>query len=372
MKRASCFPALQALAAVACCQFAGSIAAQNYTIPVVVHVLWNSPVENISDAQIMSGLDALNAGFNSLSTGPLDPPYDTLAANMEIGFCLASTGPDGTPTTGIDRIQTPLAEQGGAPGTYLNQWPPDHYLNIWLIGNYAQGGHHTTYSPAEAAGNPSEDGIMIPHYSMGSFGTSSPYHANTIIFHAGRYLNLKLLWEDPIEPGELPCGDDGVSDTPICKLFTDCLEATDGCSGNDPLMVENYMTYSYCTRMFTQGQRDRVHAALNDPLAGRNNLWTPANLALTGCGTSSIQDHSNGFSPLQLTSLPMPGQWTIQLPEAGYWQVAVFNGAGLQVTQWRTTRQQTLLDLSGQAPGLYVVRATQPDGRSLTGKVARP
>lgn len=46
--------------------------------------------------------------------------------------------------------------------------------------------------------------------------------------------------------------------------------------------VENYMEYSYCSKMFTIGQTERMHAALNHTAGERNNLWTEANLQLTG------------------------------------------------------------------------------------------
>src|SRR3989337_865724 len=36
---------------------------QPVTIPVVVHVVWHDELENVSDAQIQSQIDALNADF---------------------------------------------------------------------------------------------------------------------------------------------------------------------------------------------------------------------------------------------------------------------------------------------------------------------
>ena len=42
------------------------------------------------------------------------------------------------------------------------------------------------------------------------------------------------------------------------------------------------MDYSFCSNMFTLGQAQRMQAALNSSQAGRNNLWTSANLVATG------------------------------------------------------------------------------------------
>src|SRR6185295_352664 len=42
------------------------------------------------------------------------------------------------------------------------------------------------------------------------------------------------------------------------------------------------MDYSFCSRMFTDGQADAMQGTLNYSQAGRNNLWTSANLTATG------------------------------------------------------------------------------------------
>lgn len=46
--------------------------------------------------------------------------------------------------------------------------------------------------------------------------------------------------------------------------------------------IQNFMEYSYCSNMWTIGQCDRMYAALNSPLSGRNNLWSTSNLIATG------------------------------------------------------------------------------------------
>ncbi|MBK9175915.1 MAG: T9SS type A sorting domain-containing protein [Flavobacteriales bacterium] len=46
--------------------------------------------------------------------------------------------------------------------------------------------------------------------------------------------------------------------------------------------VENYMEYSYCSKMFTEGQRTRARAALQSTTTQRANLWTEENLSSTG------------------------------------------------------------------------------------------
>lgn len=46
--------------------------------------------------------------------------------------------------------------------------------------------------------------------------------------------------------------------------------------------VENYMEYSYCSKMYTYDQKARMQAALQATLSARNNLWINSNLAATG------------------------------------------------------------------------------------------
>ncbi|MFN5022334.1 MAG: hypothetical protein ACK5GP_11835, partial [bacterium] len=75
------------------------------TIPVVVHVVYNNPVENISEAQIISQITSLNADFTKSNNDFSKVPsvFAKLAANTSIRFELAKTDPMGKSTTGIIR-----------------------------------------------------------------------------------------------------------------------------------------------------------------------------------------------------------------------------------------------------------------------------
>jgi len=52
--------------------------------------------------------------------------------------------------------------------------------------------------------------------------------------------------------------------------------------------VQNYMDYSYCSHMFTNGQKDRMRLALSAGISGRSSLWTDANRALTGTDQNAL------------------------------------------------------------------------------------
>ena len=78
------------------------------TIPVVVHVVWNTNQQNISDAQINSQIDVLNEDYRRTNIDAINTPqvWSSISADTEIEFCLASVDPNGAFTTGITRTQT--------------------------------------------------------------------------------------------------------------------------------------------------------------------------------------------------------------------------------------------------------------------------
>ncbi|WP_431214848.1 hypothetical protein ACQ86N_08880 [Puia sp. P3] len=78
------------------------------TIPVVVHIVYNNSSQNISDAQVASQLDVLNAdyGKHNADTSLVPAYYSGLAADCGIRFVLAGVDTDGRVTTGIVRTRS--------------------------------------------------------------------------------------------------------------------------------------------------------------------------------------------------------------------------------------------------------------------------
>ena len=81
-------------------------------IPVVVHVVWRTNAENISDAQIASQIAVLNRDFRKTNAdvGSTPSVFAPLCADARIEFELASTDPSGNPTDGIVRVKTTTAD----------------------------------------------------------------------------------------------------------------------------------------------------------------------------------------------------------------------------------------------------------------------
>lgn len=241
-----------------------------YTIPVVVHVLYSTSAQNITDAQIQSQIDVLNADFRRQNSDAGNTPsaFSSLAADCEINFCLASTDPNGNPTTGITRTSTTVTSWSTNDAMKYSSsggkdaWPRGSYLNLWVCN---LGGGILGY--AQFPGGPAAtDGVVIGYKYFGTVGqATAPFNLGRTGTHeVGHWLNLNHIWGDD---GTSCSGTDNVSDTPNqagenygCPSFP----RTDACSGGNGVMFMNYMDYTddACMNMFTQGQKARMVAQL--------------------------------------------------------------------------------------------------------------
>jgi len=235
------------------------------TIPVVFHVVWRTgyPQQNVSDAQIMSQLDALNRDFNLLNTDAANTPSIFTPANPNIQFCLATRDPNGNSTTGIIRRQTSVT--GFDAGNYMSYykfggseaWSAPlgsacPYLNIYVC-----------ELNGSLIGVASGQIVAVDYAYFGTVGTlGSNYNKGRVATHeVGHWLNLRHIW------GDANCGDDLVNDTPLHNTYNFGCPAyphLSTCVGSPIEMTMNYMdyTYDYCKYMFTQGQVDRMRATL--------------------------------------------------------------------------------------------------------------
>ena len=235
------------------------------TIPVVVHVLYNTSAQNISDAQVQSQIDVLNSDYHKLNADRSKVPsaFSGLIADAGVQFVLAKRDPNGLATTGVIHKSTSatsfdtsdkmkFSSQGGD-----DAWPATAYLNLWVC-NLGGGLLGYAQFPGGAAAT---DGVAILYSSFGSGGSAvSPYNLGRTATHeVGHWLNLRHIW------GDANCGDDMVSDTPTqqtsnfgCPVFPH-VTCSNGSNGD---MFMNYMDYvdDACMQMFSSGQGDRMDA----------------------------------------------------------------------------------------------------------------
>ncbi|MCB0789477.1 MAG: hypothetical protein KDB75_09250, partial [Flavobacteriales bacterium] len=243
-----------------------------YVIPVVFHIIHNNGPENISNEQVIDAVRVLNDDFNKLNADwdNVNAAFLGLVADVGVQFRLATKDPFGNCTNGITRTVSTLTYQGDQDMKDLVQWPRNKYLNVWVAAS-ADGAAGYTFRPNAVSQSwaASWDGIVLLHNYTGSIGTSAPSRSRTLTHEVGHWINLAHTWGNSNEPGLTSnCnGDDNVSDTPNTIGWTSCSLNGSTCGSLDN--VENYMEYSYCSKMFTEGQKQRMLAALNSGTAQR-------------------------------------------------------------------------------------------------------
>ncbi len=257
------------------------------TIPVVVHVIYNTSAENISDAQVLSQITVLNEDFRRTNSDA-DNTWSQ-AADSEIEFCMATVDPNGNATNGITRTSTSVSAFSTNDNMKFSSsgghdaWPASDYLNVWVCD--ISGG---ILGYAQFPGGPaSTDGVVIDYQYMGTIGTAtSPFDLGRTGTHeVGHWLNLRHIW------GDGGCGvDDFVADTPTSDGANyGCATGHVSCGSTD--MVENYMDYSddACMNLFTTGQKSRMRA-LFDTGGARQSI-----LNSNGCGEGSTPTCDDGI-----------------------------------------------------------------------------
>jgi hypothetical protein len=344
-------------------------------IPVVVHVVYRTTTENISDAQIQSQISVLNQDFRKLNADAGNTPaaFAGLVADCQINFCLATRDPNGAATTGITRTKTrktafstnddvKKSSRGGK-----DPWPASSYLNLWVC-NLSNGILGYAQFPG---GSAATDGVVINYKAMGTTGTATyPFNLGRTATHeVGHWLNLRHIWGDD---GTGCTGSDLVSDTPNqadenygCPAFP-AVSCSNGPNGD---MFMNYMDYTddRCMYMFTTGQSGRMNAVLSGtrvsllsssgcvaPLV-YNQPETDNSVSESVGEVALYQNHPNPFNPS--TSI------SFNLPEGGQVSLKVFDMSGKEVANlvnsyFDAGRHSVNFDASSLASGVYYYKLT--------------
>lgn len=247
-------------------------AAAPVSIPVVVHVVYNTSRENISTTQIKSQIKVLNKDYRAKNTdrSKVPPVWTGLVTDVGVQFALATKDPNGKPTTGITRTKTNRTSfdtddsvKSSATGG-RNPWTTSKYLNIWVC-TLANG----ILGYAQFPGGPKKtDGVVILNTAFGTTGTAAaPFNLGRTTTHeVGHWLNLRHIWADT----EDCSGSDFVADTPNAagpnygKPTFPHISCYNGPNGD---MFMNYLDYvdDDAMFMFTTQQVARMQTALNGP-----------------------------------------------------------------------------------------------------------
>lgn len=349
-----------------------------YVIPVVFHVYGTTQGGMpVNDAIIIDAMNKLNIDFHGLN-----PDYGTVHNNFlsirdimpDVTFALAEKDPSGNPTTGI--VYHPVAA-GFANGSgydaaiQADAWDNYKYMNIYIQNDLFNDGITNNsgyaYYPSTSMSNNNTARIVYNGAYLGVNCTWEPEFASTLTHEYGHWLNLIHTFD-----GGCVAPNDQVADTPPCDYLGSSYPCHASASSNAPLNctsqlinAENYMDYSGatgCYKMFTQGQVQRMYAALSHP--SRQPLWQTSNLIATGldylCSSSGVLSY--GTKNFKIAPNPSTGNFTI-IPAFNAEildELFVTNSVGLQVYSQQVTSSGNInIDISTQPRGIYFLHLIQ-------------
>ena len=344
------------------------------TIPVVVHVLYSTTAENISDAQIQSQIDVLNEDFHKLNTDANKVPaaFASLAADPGIQFVLAKRTPAGAATNGIERKSSTTTTWGTADKIKkastggLDAWNASQYLNLW-VGTIGGGILGYAQFPGGAAAT---DGVVISPVYFGRTGSvTAPFNLGRTGSHeVGHWLNLNHIWGDD---GTACTGTDNVADTPnqadenYGKPTFPQVSCSNGPNGD---MFMNYMDYvdDNAMFMFSTGQSSRMNALFGTGGARVSLLTSQGGVSPTGgtCPTPASLTASS------ITNTSATVAWGAATGATSYNLQYRVSGGATWTTVSQTATSKSLTGLTAGTTYQYQVQTVCSTGSSAYSAIA--
>ena len=363
-------------------------------IPVVVHIIHDNGVGNISDQQVLDALMILNTDYNrqnadaAMTRNTPTAPFAPQGGMMDVKFRLAQIDPNGNCTNGIVRVNAPgltynaddackYSVNGGS-----DQWPMDKYINIWVVNSIAGGGTGIILGYAYLPYFPNGEnyGILIRNDSFGTIETASTADGRTLTHEMGHLLGLQHIF-DAGWNGSSGChtddcnqaGDYCCDTPPQQQSYWGCQTALNSCNdvpfndtyGFDALdQIENYMSYNSCQNMFSIDQVGIMAQNFID-INFMAAMITPANIIATGINNPQILCKSD-FDASRTSMCPgdsvLFNDRSFHNPSSWSWTVT----PGIQGVDWdfcagstSTTQNPAIRFYSS---GSYTIALTVSDG----------
>ena len=338
---------------------------QTIVIPVVVHVLYYNSFENISEEQIKSQIDAINADFSRSNTDFSKVPsvFAKFSGNANIRFELAKTDPNGRVTNGIERKKSSRmmwsdddkiksSAFGGA-----EPWDAKSYLNVWICNTVPGLTGYATVPGSDL----SKDGVVVRYDAFGTVGkVSVPFHKGRTLTHeVGHWLGLQHLW------GNKQCGDDGIEDTPKQRSGNSgdpVFPKLTACNGTpDGEMFMNFMDFTNDASMgmFTEGQKNAMRNQFSS--SGKRNTFLQSKGLSTSWNDTPASVESTATKQISIYPNPVvSGNISISLNGADnqgkHFAIVASNGQIVKTGYFQQSK--TEVNVSAFPPGIYQVRLT--------------
>ena len=378
-------------------------------IPVVFHIIYNTPEQNLHDSVISNQLEILNRDFahNNADTSFLRSIFNGIVGDANIRFVMADTDPNGNITNGITRTSTNLTTFGSLDAWYGNftlvnkiastldggedAWDITKYYNIWVantIFEYSNSNVPAFYGlatpppglpnwPADHS-SVSYDGAFIHFEALGSNNPNTAVYPDwsgdyyqwniqgrTLVHETGHYLGLRHIYGDSDNCYE----GDGVEDTPnatasngsTCNVGQNTCTDTHPEYGDLPDMIENYMDYSdeSCQVSFTIGQITLMRGVLENE---RVSLPQSISSSINSIVKNSIEIYPNPTkNALQILSI-----------ESNIESISIIDITGRTIInkKYNSNINRIKLNISSLPNGIYLLKISTAD-KTISKKIIK-